>query len=256
MRDGDTLSSVATKFGITFRELVLFNFQTEVPAEINVKLREQVGCTQRTKDGKNYIFTDEDKPGLLLIPKKPGPVKLKTGTPNKLQVKDKELVSRVDLETVDELGHRLGNVDLVLKSTASEPDVRVTTDKKGHGTAESIKPGEYKVQLSDGTPTFLFDAGEKADPEADQLKEAVINTRNQTLAITRVVVRGNTSAEVLAECKVQSKIYQQTGKPNDIQGQGAETKDLAVESCTYAPTTWCLRPVGPTTPSSRLTSKT
>src|SRR5262245_40402536 len=127
VRDGDTLVSVAKKFGITFRELVLFNFQTEVPADITIKLREQVGRTQRTKVSKSYNFSDEDKPGLLSIPKQPGPVKLKTGTPNKVLVKDKELVSRVELETVDELGHRLGNVDLLLKSTASEPDVRITT---------------------------------------------------------------------------------------------------------------------------------
>lgn len=224
VRDGDTLSSVANKFGITFRELVLFNFGTQIPSEINIKLREQVGCTQRTKDGKNYIFSDEDKPGLLLIPRKPGPVKLKTGSANKLVVKDKDIVSRIELETVDEQGQRLGNVDLVLKSTTGNPDVTLRTNKQGSGSAENIKPGEYKVLLADGSATFLTDAGKKGEPGVEPLKEAVVNTRHQGIALTRIVVQGKTKKEVLAERKVNETIHQQTGKSNDILGQGTETK--------------------------------
>ena len=55
---------------MTWQELAKFNWQTDVPREINEHLAKDVGCTRKTRDGKNYIFTSEDDPGIIYIPKK------------------------------------------------------------------------------------------------------------------------------------------------------------------------------------------
>lgn len=68
VNDKDTLESIAKKNNIDFKDLANFNFGTDNPDEINKQLRSIVGCLQKTKDGKNYIFTKEDDPGIIYIP--------------------------------------------------------------------------------------------------------------------------------------------------------------------------------------------
>ncbi|MBN1209339.1 MAG: LysM peptidoglycan-binding domain-containing protein [Myxococcaceae bacterium] len=68
VKDGETLDGIARANGLTWQELALHNFGTTVPAEINHQLRTKVGCTKRTADGRNYIFTSQDQPGLLELP--------------------------------------------------------------------------------------------------------------------------------------------------------------------------------------------
>ncbi|TWT42099.1 hypothetical protein RAS1_32270 [Phycisphaerae bacterium RAS1] len=65
---GETLESLAQGAGMTWQQLALFNFGTQIPSEINEFLRDQVGCTQRTTDGNNYRFDDADDPGIVFIP--------------------------------------------------------------------------------------------------------------------------------------------------------------------------------------------
>ena len=48
--------------------LAYFNWGVYSPPEIEVKLRELVGCTEKDGNGR-YVFTDEDEPGILFIPK-------------------------------------------------------------------------------------------------------------------------------------------------------------------------------------------
>ena len=79
VRSGDTLEKIAQKGGITWQELSFFNFGTAVPAEVNRSLHEFVGCTKRTKDGKNFVFSDDDVPGIIYVPKAPQPFTLDTG---------------------------------------------------------------------------------------------------------------------------------------------------------------------------------
>ena len=68
VQDGDSLKSIAERNGMTWQELARFNFGTDVPREINVHLREEVGCTTPTPDGKNLMFTSADDPGIIRIP--------------------------------------------------------------------------------------------------------------------------------------------------------------------------------------------
>jgi hypothetical protein len=68
VKSGESLASLAKGAGISWKDLALFNWGTDVPTEINLRLRDYVGCTKKTKDGHNYIFSDSDHPGILLIP--------------------------------------------------------------------------------------------------------------------------------------------------------------------------------------------
>jgi hypothetical protein len=65
---GETLTSVAEDYGTTWQKLARFNFGTTDPRAVNRALRNQVGCRRRSGDGANYVFTDDDDPGLLFIP--------------------------------------------------------------------------------------------------------------------------------------------------------------------------------------------
>lgn len=68
VKDGDSIKSVAEENGLTWQELAKFNWGTDNPNEINVQLRDKVGCTEKTKDGNNYIFSSSDDPGIIFIP--------------------------------------------------------------------------------------------------------------------------------------------------------------------------------------------
>jgi hypothetical protein len=68
VKAGESIDSLAKANGLTWQQLSLFNWETSVPEEINKFLREQVGCTKRTKDGRNYMFDSSDDPGIVYIP--------------------------------------------------------------------------------------------------------------------------------------------------------------------------------------------
>lgn len=58
--DTDDWWSVARMFGIDVWKLIWYNFQTNVPEEVNWYLRELVGCKQETPNGRNYVFRGAD----------------------------------------------------------------------------------------------------------------------------------------------------------------------------------------------------
>jgi hypothetical protein len=70
VRTGETLVSLAAKAGLSGKELTEFNWGTSDPKEINRFLRDVVGCTKKTADGKNYMFDSSDDPGIVLVPKR------------------------------------------------------------------------------------------------------------------------------------------------------------------------------------------
>lgn len=72
VRDGETLESIALQNGLTWQELARHNFGTDIPQEVNQHLRAKVGCTRRTANGQNYIFTSKDEPGIIEIPGRAG----------------------------------------------------------------------------------------------------------------------------------------------------------------------------------------
>jgi hypothetical protein len=55
--------------GLTPSDLCHFNFKTRKETEINWYLKNKVGCTKATKNGKNYLFSPSDFPGIIYLPK-------------------------------------------------------------------------------------------------------------------------------------------------------------------------------------------
>lgn len=71
VRDGDNWWTLQKSFGLRDPwDLIRYNFETENPAEVNWYLREYVGCTKVTADGKNYCFSSSATPGLLYLPRR------------------------------------------------------------------------------------------------------------------------------------------------------------------------------------------
>jgi hypothetical protein len=68
VKDGDSLDSIAKANGITVKELAKFNFNTDDSSKFNDCLRDKLGSRKKSKDGKNYILSSHDDPGILYIP--------------------------------------------------------------------------------------------------------------------------------------------------------------------------------------------
>jgi Family of unknown function (DUF5995) len=71
--DTDDWSKIASREHMDAGALIQFNFQTQVPEEVNWYLKELVGCRQ-TKDGRNYAFLGADpKMRKIYLPIAPPP---------------------------------------------------------------------------------------------------------------------------------------------------------------------------------------
>lgn len=88
--DGDSLQSIAGKAGISWKELAQFNWGTSDPNKVNIMLRRKVGCTQKAKDGINYIFTSKDDPGIILFPEKENKTAFNTSKSHTIVVKSQK----------------------------------------------------------------------------------------------------------------------------------------------------------------------
>jgi hypothetical protein len=235
VRSGDTLESIAEKHGLTWQDLTMFNFGTDVPSEVNLCLHEFTGCTRRTKDRRNYMFSDADVPGIIYVPKRPEKFTLATGERHRIRVKRPILYSRVEVETVDEFGHRVGNVDLILRSEDGLPDEAIKSDGAGYGKLDKVRAGRYRVLLASGKPAFMFDPTKVSedgtpDEEGDQLVEAHLETRNHSRAITRVVVSKGASEEWRKQHKLLKQIHERTGATTSLEGQGEATSGESRQS--------------------------
>src|SRR5215467_7800569 len=70
VKDGETWESVARAHGVNPGDLVLFNFGTKNPQEVNWYLHHYVGCTLPTHDGHNWRFSSHASPGIIYIPQR------------------------------------------------------------------------------------------------------------------------------------------------------------------------------------------
>lgn len=67
VRAADTLAGVAAAVGLTWQQLAKFNWGVSDPEGVNQHLRDDVGCWQKT--GENYVFSDFDDPGVIVLPR-------------------------------------------------------------------------------------------------------------------------------------------------------------------------------------------
>jgi len=69
VREGETLDTIAKAAGLTWQQLAKFNWKTDEPKAVNRHLANDVGCSRRTKDKRNYAFSSEDHPGIIFVPR-------------------------------------------------------------------------------------------------------------------------------------------------------------------------------------------
>lgn len=69
VKDNDSWASIARQHNMDAWELIEFNFKTRDPAEINWYLCHFVGCKKQTHNGKNWLFSSTDTPGIIYIPR-------------------------------------------------------------------------------------------------------------------------------------------------------------------------------------------
>ena len=68
IRDGQNWKTLAELYGVSASKIILHNFWTDVPEEVNWYLREYVGCTKETNG--NRVFSSDARPGIIWIPHK------------------------------------------------------------------------------------------------------------------------------------------------------------------------------------------
>lgn len=68
VKDGDSFTTIATKYKMEEWELIYENFKTRDPLEVNWYLRNYTGCIKQTADGKNWVFSSNANPGIIYIP--------------------------------------------------------------------------------------------------------------------------------------------------------------------------------------------
>src|SRR5207247_9514430 len=66
--DGEDWASVAAQYNVNVKDLIYFNFHTNVPEEVNWYLRRNTGCNVSKDGGLNWAFSSSADPGLIYIP--------------------------------------------------------------------------------------------------------------------------------------------------------------------------------------------
>ncbi len=68
---GETFASIAEANGLTFRALVFFNWGEYERKKIWKLMERDIGCSEKTPDGRDFKFTGEEEPGIVYIPVPP-----------------------------------------------------------------------------------------------------------------------------------------------------------------------------------------
>ncbi len=68
VRDNDSWKTLARRFHVDVKELIEFNFHTSEPGVVNWYLHWKVGCVKPTRDGFNWMFSDDADPGIIYFP--------------------------------------------------------------------------------------------------------------------------------------------------------------------------------------------
>lgn len=251
VRTGETLKSLAEANGLTWQQLARFNWDTDVPDQINYYLGEYVGCT-RKRDGRNYSFDDADDPGIVHIPRHWSAAGLATEQEHVIRVNPAFALVWLDIQTVDEFDVRVPNTTLILQRLDGAGDVRLTTDATGYFHLERVLAGHYRVLLDDGTPAMYSRKRFGADgdaagrsPELDDfegdLEEAILDTALVRSSITSVVVRHGAAQERRQRRELRELYHrpnprdrrvEPTGEPLD--GRGPEAPEVPIRQYIYA----------------------
>ena len=145
VKDGESIDSLAKANGFDWKFLSRFNWGTDVPKEINRHLVDDNGIWKATKDGKNFMFTSTDHPGIMFIPKKWEKTGLATGKEHVFKVR--HIVPMVvRLETID--GFRIPEADYEI-TWANEDTKSGTLGPQGIDMIEDPPPGAFQIEYKD-----------------------------------------------------------------------------------------------------------
>jgi hypothetical protein len=199
VRSGETLESIASANGLTWRLLARFNFGTDRPPLLNAALQAYVGCTRRTADGKSFVFDDTDDPGLIYLPRVIPAVQVSTGAATEVRVKKPPFAGTIEIQTVDEQGLPVGGVAVMLEPIdggEGAQEVALTTDDRGYGRTGRIPAGAYRVRRVGGGSALHWRGNRPGDvrrASADELTDvhpAVVSTLHRDCVASILVDQG------------------------------------------------------------------
>lgn len=162
VKTGESLESLARANGMTWQELARFNWGTDVPSEINEHLAQDVGCTRKTRDGKNYVFTSEDDPGIIYIPKEWSQEGLATEVEHTIRVRSLTYESNKAWLGVQIYFHEQPIEDLEVEFFEAR-----ASDKAGAAVGEKLRTNQNGIaQLEERVPIGNYVCRIENQPDA------------------------------------------------------------------------------------------
>lgn len=171
--EGERLGDVASRGGWTEAEFLRFNFgPLEDPEERRQALLSDVGVLQ-FDEYDDPVFSGWEVPGRMWYLDQEYSAQLATEKVHIIKVEAVERPFRLELETVDEVGHRLPSQSLRLLPTCGEP-IEIQTNELGYWSADEIRiAGLLTFEQQDGQLLYFAIGGQyRTDLERQQ---AVIN---------------------------------------------------------------------------------
>lgn len=115
----------------------------------------------------------------------------------------------IDLQTVDEFGHRLGEKTIILTYPDGK-EKEVVTDEKGYHREKRVPKGKIAVILPDGTPAKMKSEDEEWD--------AVIDSEKIKYAIVNIIVDHGAPEQAKKQKGKNRKLYRRVPKKkNDLE---------------------------------------
>ena len=166
VKTGESLAGLAQQAGLKWQALAKFNWGTDVPKEVNKHLRDDVGCTKKTRDGRNYSFDSADEPGIIYIPSKWQESRLASSKRHTIRV---SYLDRFSLVLENEKGLRIP--EAAFEITLADGSVRKgTLGKSGMAVLKDLPPGAFSIAYPDSDDVLaksLAASARKAFDERD-----------------------------------------------------------------------------------------
>jgi hypothetical protein len=156
VKTGDTLEKIAARHELGRAALAHFNWGVHSAEEVDEKLRDEVGCTEKDANGR-YVLTDEAEPGLIFIPKPWNQSGLQAGKQHTIRVRAPEqalpdLKLQLEYDPEDPPAGRLKGGALILEtedgSWTHELPIGALSEVQPHVLAASFPPPPIGLRLS------------------------------------------------------------------------------------------------------------
>ncbi|TWT42188.1 hypothetical protein RAS1_33180 [Phycisphaerae bacterium RAS1] len=204
---GETLQSLAESNGLTWQQLAQFNWGTSVPDEINKKLHDEVGCTQKAADGVNYRFDDADSPGIVRIPTRWSVQGLVTDQTHTIRVQaaDRDSAGNgyIRLYVFDADGQPIADAACTIKSKTGQVVFEGVTDAQGRLRKDGVDFDDFTL-LMDGNervvPSVAYN-DEWVDvlmPRPGRIRLLVLDASDQPLADAEFTLADNKSGRAFS----------------------------------------------------------